>query len=283
MLQSSSTTVGDIIRSIGSANLCSDTPLLDCHLLLSRCLNKPKSWLLAHDEYCLTDDETQIYESLLERRIAGEPIAYILGSQGFWDMELTVTPDTLIPRPETELLIETVLATCGSTHQRVIDLGTGTGAIAIAIQRERPNWEVWATDVSAAAIAIAEKNAAEWSATGIKFLQRNWLTNLGKRKFDLIVSNPPYIEQNDRHLPPLQYEPASALTASDAGMADLKTMIRQATGSLTAGGRLLLDHGYDQQTQVSDSMKNEGYTDIALLADYNHVPRAVLARWSPDR
>ena len=283
MLRTSSTTVGDLVRSIKSSKLPSDTPLLDCQLLLSECLQRSKGWLLAHDEYCLTDEEAQTYTSLLARRIAGEPIAYILGSQGFWDMELRVTPDTLIPRPETELLVETVLATCGSAYQRVVDLGTGTGAIAIAIQRERPNWEVWATDFSSAALTVAEKNAVDWSAGKIQFLQSHWLSKFGPEEFDLIISNPPYIQHNDNHLQALQHEPTSALTASDNGMADLKTIIRQSTRCLKPGGRLLLEHGYDQQAQVTELLEKEGYTEIVLLADYNHIPRAVLTRWAPDR
>ena len=283
MLRTSSTTVGDLVRSIRSSKLHSDTPLLDCQLLLSKCLNRSKSWLLAHDEYCLTDEEAQSYASLLARRIAGEPIAYILGSQGFWDMELMVTPDTLIPRPETELLVETVLATCGPGYQRVVDLGTGTGAIAIAIQRERPNWEVWATDFSSAALTIAKKNDAEWSAGKIQFLQGHWLSNFGPEQFDLIISNPPYIQHNDSHLQALQHEPTSALTASDTGMADLKTIISQSTRCLKNGGRLMLEHGYDQQAQVAELLEKEGFTEITLLADYNHIPRAISTRWAPNR
>ena len=277
----SNPTVGNLIHSIGDSGLCSDTPILECHLLLSNCLNRSKSWLLAHDDYHLTNEEAQEYASLLSRRIAGEPIAYILGSQGFWDMELVVTPDTLIPRPETELLVETVLAIHDAEFHRVIDLGTGSGAIAIAIQRERPDWEVFATDYSSAALTVAVKNANEWSKGKINFLKSDWLKAFGSCAFDLIVSNPPYIREQDSHLPALHHEPQSALTAPDAGMADLNTIIEQSTRCLKPGGQILLEHGYHQQKDVAAYLHENGYTDIELFDDYNNTPRAVMARWVP--
>lgn len=262
-------------------SIISDTPSFDYQLLLSACLHKTKSWMIAHDDYCLTPAELQSLTALLDRRLKGEPIAYILGSQGFWDMELTVTPDTLIPRPETELLVETILAIYDSAPRRIIDLGTGSGAIPIALQRERPDWELYATDYSLSALQVAKTNAAKWAASNVNFLLGDWLQSLGSGKFDLIVSNPPYIEPKDQHLKALQFEPLAALVAQDRGLADLRSIIRQSIRCLKPQGYLVLEHGYDQQGDVADLLTEAGYTQLKLLEDHNSTPRAVIARLQP--
>ncbi|MFT4712771.1 MAG: release factor glutamine methyltransferase [Candidatus Azotimanducaceae bacterium] len=270
--------IAEAVRFSDKLTLISDTPTLDCQLLLSACLDKTKSWMIAHDDYCLTPNELQSLTTLLNRRLKGEPIAYILGSQGFWDMELTVTTDTLIPRPETELLVETILATYDSAPRSIIDLGTGTGAIPIALQRERPNWELYATDHSFSALQVAKTNAAEWAASKVSFLLGDWLQSLGSKKFDLIVSNPPYIEIDDQHLQALHFEPQTALIAQDRGLADLTSIIRQSRRCLKTKGYLVLEHGYNQQSDVTNLLIEAGYEHFRLLEDYNNTPRAVIAR-----
>ena len=274
-------TIADVILSIANSSLDSDTPLLECHLLLTASLGRPKSWLIAHDDYRLSESEFKTYSDLLARRIDNEPIAYILGSQGFWDMDLTVTQDTLIPRPETELLIEIILSTHGTEPHRAIDLGTGTGAIAIALKRERPEWQVYASDLSPKALSIAKTNAIKWTNNQIGFLRSNWLNGFGPKEFDLIVSNPPYINEIDEHLQALEFEPRSALVASDEGYSDFKTIIDQAVHCLKFGGKLLLEHGYDQRDSVTELLNNRGYSDIQVFDDYNNTPRAVMACWTP--
>jgi len=258
----------------------SESPSLDCQLLLSFVLDKSKSWMLAHGDHPLTHDEYAQLRALLNRRASGEPVAYILGSQGFWDMELIVTPETLIPRPETELLVETILTGCTGVFHRVLDLGTGTGAIAIALKRERPDWEVFATDYSTGALQVAKKNISEWANGEINLLRGDWLTALSSQGFDLIVSNPPYIQSNDKHLTALEFEPGSALVSQDQGLADLKKIITQSSRCLKQGGKLILEHGYNQQYSVVAMLRDNGYKNITVYADTNHIPRAVMAAWS---
>jgi release factor glutamine methyltransferase len=270
--------IAEAVKLSDGLSIISDTPTFDFQLLLSACLYKTKSWIIAHDDYYLTSDEVKSLTTLLDRRLKGEPIAYILGSQGFWDMALTVTPDTLIPRPETELLVETILATYDSAPRSVIDLGTGTGAIPIALQRERPNWELYATDFSFSALQVAQTNAAEWAESKVHFLLGDWLQSLGSEKFDMIVSNPPYIETDDQHLKALHFEPQTALVASERGLADLRSIIQQSRRCLKPKGYLVLEHGYDQQTDVKNLLLEAGYVHFRLLEDYNNTPRAVIAR-----
>jgi len=265
----------------GKFKSVSDTPSLDCQLLLSKVLGKPKSWLLAHNDYLLTNVEYQQLLKLIDRRAAGEPIAYILGCQGFWDMDLFVTPATLIPRPETELLVEVILANCSPAFHRVVDLGTGSGAIAIALQRERPNWEIYASDYSHGALRVAKQNAAQWAGDMISFVLGDWMTAFNSQKFDLVVSNPPYIQSEDKHLDALGFEPRTALVAQNKGLEDLRAIIFQSSRCLKPSGQLVLEHGFDHQPHVIKSLLENGYSDIREFTDVNKIPRAVIATWQP--
>jgi release factor glutamine methyltransferase len=256
----------------------SSSPGLDCQLLLGKVTQQSRAWLLAHDDQYLSTTQQQALAALLARRANGEPMAYLLGTQGFWDMELQVSPATLIPRPETEQLVELLQTLPPEPTLKVIDLGTGSGAIAIAISRERPQWDLYATDSSAAALTVARRNAQRWCTTPITFIHTDWLQTFGPASFDVIVANPPYIDPQDTHLPALRYEPTSALVAAANGFADLATIISQAKICLRPGGRLLLEHGYQQQPQLQTLLSDQGFINIQTYTDLNQQPRAIMAQ-----
>lgn len=207
----------------------------------------------------------QQIEVLAARRAAGEPMAYVLGECGFWNLTLTVTPDVLIPRPDTETLVEWALQLVPSST-RMADLGTGSGCIALSLAKERPDAEIWATDYSAAALRIARSNAVRNGVRNIQFLQGHWLQPL-MGVFDLIVSNPPYIAKGDGHLPALTHEPISALTSGPEGMDALREIIAGAPAYLKAGGWLLLEHGYDQAEKVRALLTAAGYQSVQSRRD----------------
>ena len=256
----------------------SSSPTLDCQLLLGTIIRQSRAWLLAHDDQYLQPSQQEQLATLLARRAAGEPMAYLLGTQGFWDMDLEVNPATLIPRPETELLIELLQTLPAEVPLKVIDLGTGSGAIAIATSRERPHWDQYASDTSAAALSVARRNAQRWSPTAIRFIQTDWLRPFSPASFDVIVANPPYIDPQDHHLAALQFEPTAALVAAADGYADLASIIDQAKTRLRPGGWLLLEHGYQQQTPLQVLLSKQGFTQIQTFADLNHQPRAIMAQ-----
>jgi len=244
----------------------SDTPRLDAEVLLCHVLDVTRSYLYAWSDKVITANQYNQFQQLLDRRIKGVPIAYIVGNKEFWSLDLQVSENTLIPRPETELLVELVLARLEIDSQaKIIDLGTGSGAIALAIAKERVNCNVIATDKSTTALAIAKQNANKLGLERIKFLQSDWLNNLGIA--DVIVSNPPYIAITDNNIN--QHEPRTALVAGNDGLADIKTIIAQAPKHLTARGCLLLEHGYDQATAVRGLLKQfqsvKTYQDLAGL------------------
>jgi release factor glutamine methyltransferase len=244
----------------------SDTPRLDAEVLLCHVLGVTRSYLYAWSDKIITTNQYNKFQQLLEHRIKGVPIAYILGNKEFWSLNLQVSENTLIPRPETELLVELVLARLDIDSQaKVIDLGTGSGAIALAIAKERVNCNVIATDKSTTALAIAKKNAKNLGLERVKFLQNDWLNNLGVA--DIIVSNPPYIAAAYPHLS--QHEPRTALVSGNDGLSDIRTIIAQAPKHLTKGGCLLLEHGYDQAAAVRGLLKKfqsvETYQDLAGL------------------
>ncbi|WP_069469943.1 peptide chain release factor N(5)-glutamine methyltransferase [Candidatus Marithrix sp. Canyon 246] len=244
----------------------SDTPRLDAEVLLCHVLDVTRSYLYAWSDKIITDNQYNQFQQLLEHRIKNVPIAYIMGHKEFWSLDLQVSENTLIPRPETELLVELVLAHLESDSQaKVIDLGTGSGAIALAIAKERVNCNVIATDKSTTALAIAKQNARNLGLEQVKFLQSDWLNNLGIA--DVIVSNPPYIAAADHNLN--QHEPRTALVAGNDGLSDIRTIIAQAPKHLTDGGYLLLEHGYDQAAAVRQLLKQfksvKTYQDLAGL------------------
>jgi release factor glutamine methyltransferase len=218
---------------------------------------------------------------LLKKRYTGHPIAYLTGTREFWSRDFITTPDVLIPRPETELLIELCLELMpDNTPRRLIDLGTGSGAIAITLAAERPAIEVTATDYSAKALTIARQNARQLGINNIQFCQSYWFDSVAKSEFDIIVSNPPYIAPNDPHLHEgdLRFEPTMALIAEQQGLQDIHSIAKTASAFLNPGGRLLIEHGYDQQEQVQSIFANYPYTNIQTHTDLSSLPRVTSAR-----
>ncbi|SEI60122.1 release factor glutamine methyltransferase [Allopseudospirillum japonicum] len=226
---------------------------LDASLLLAHLLNKPSVWLYTWPEKPVPQVVLQPLRLLLARRLQGEPLAYLLGYQEFWGLRLSVSPATLIPRPDTETLVEAALSLPLPSQARVLDLGTGTGAIALALASERPHWQIHGVDQAADAVALARHNAQSLQLA-VTFTQSDWFTQLdGQAPWDLIVSNPPYIDAQDPHLHGLgvKYEPASALIAANHGLADLQHLVNTAADHLPTGGYLLLEHGHQQAQAVA--------------------------------
>lgn len=254
---------------------------LDAEVLLAHALDKPRSHLRAWPERVLTAEQAARYEELVTRRAGGEPVAHILGRREFWSLDLDVTPATLIPRPETELLVELALARIpADAALAVADLGTGTGAIALAVARERPRCRVTATDRSAAALEVARRNAARLGIGGIDFRHGAWYAPLAGRRFDLILSNPPYVRTDDPHLAQgdVRFEPPGALVAGADGLDDLRVIVAGAPAHLHGGGWLLVEHGYDQDGAVAALFHAAGFADVGTVRDLNGQPRVTLGR-----
>lgn len=249
-------------------------------LLVSHALGLPRAALYAHPERTLTDAEWRRALALVERRAAGEPVAYITGEREFYGLALTITPDVLIPRPETELVVELALAQLPPAGaSRVLDLGTGSGAIALAIARARPRARVYAADRSPAALAVARGNARRHGLHNMCFVAGDWLAPFAGQRFDIIVSNPPYVAAGDAHLGrgDLRFEPASALPSGEDGLDDLRRIIAAAPGHLNVGGRLILEHGAGQQPMVLDLLSAQPFAGCEGHRDLAGRPRAVLA------
>lgn len=271
----------NIAQALACADtLASDSPKRDAELLLCHVLQKNTSHLLAWPDLLLTPEQCCQYNALLERRRAGEPIAYLLGHQPFWTLNLQVSPATLIPRADTERLVEAALALPLAATARIADLGTGTGAIALALASERPGWEIWASDAVADAVALARSNARQHQLHNVHCIQSNWLDAL-PGQFDLIVSNPPYINPQDSHLEQgdLRFEPRSALVAEDAGLADIRTIASTARQRLNPDGWLQFEHGYQQAEPVQQLLAQLGYRQITTYQDYGGNDRVTEGQW----
>ena len=226
----------------------------------------------------LTNEQEQAYVDALKRIEAGEPLAYVTGSQPFWTLDLKVTKDTLVPRPDTEVLVETVLHLDLPDDARVVDLGTGTGAIALSLASERPNWDITATDIYEPTLEVAQFNAEQHDLNHVKFACGSWLNALNRNQyFDVIVSNPPYIDADDAHMKDLATEPRRALVAENHGLADIELIIQHGQKHLTANGWIALEHGYDQADAVQRLFKKYGFKDIRTVKDYGGNDRVTLA------
>jgi len=258
----------------------SDTAALDVQLLLADVLERNTSYLYTWPEKLLTQQQVLVFDELLQRRISGEPIAYLLGYQDFWSLRLKVSKDTLIPRPDTELLVEQALSLLADGDYRVADLGTGTGAIALSLAAERPSWQVIASDFLPAAAALAKANRDHLKLTNVEVVTGSWLEPL-VGKFDLIVSNPPYIDANDEHLArgDVRFEPLTALVATQSGLKDLRDIIEGARDYLVASGWLLLEHGFEQGEDVRRLFESSGYQAARTLQDFGKNDRVTLAQW----
>lgn len=253
----------------------------DAAVLLAHALQRPRSWLYAHGDAVVDGAALQQFHALLERRVAGEPVAYLTGRRGFWRFDLRVTPDTLVPRPETELLVELALERLPPDRaSQVADLGTGSGAIALALAHERPRARVVATDASAAALAVSAANAAELGIANIAFRAGEWFAPLAGERFDLVASNPPYIAEGDRHLEEgdLRFEPAAALASGRDGLDDIRRIAAGAPAHLVPGGWLLLEHGFEQGEAVRALLRQAGFTEAASHRDLEHRERVTLGR-----
>lgn len=260
----------------------SDTPKLDAETLLSWVLDAPRSHLFTHPEQYLSEHSSRAFADALARRENGEPVAYITGSKEFWSLQLKVTADTLIPRPETETLVEQALTVIPRDYPcRVLDLGTGSGAVAIAIASERPNCEIAATDSSRAALSIAIQNADQHRIANIRFVEGAWTEPVSERRFDVIVCNPPYVREDDPALDRLQYEPRSALASGPDGLDAIRTIAAAAKVVMNRNGTLLLEHGADQQHAVSNILRQNGWTDVVCSTDLSGHPRVTAATMKP--
>ena len=291
---------------------------LEAQLLLQHILNVNRAWLIAHENDALEANIYAVFEALLNRRLNGEPMAYILGSREFYGLKLKVTPDTLIPRPDTETLVETALTKIalpvtpspqpspsggegvtklsdpaasprplwerarerGGKNITILDLGTGTGAIALAIAKHRPQAHVTALDASQAALDIAIENAQYLNILNVKFIFSDWFSALNTEKFDVIVSNPPYIEAADAHLKQgdLRFEPISALASGEDGLDDIRAIISQAPQHLNPYGWLMLEHGYNQAESVATLLKQAGFSEIDHVKDLAGINRVTLGQ-----
>jgi len=253
----------------------------DAAPLLAHALGRSRTWLYAHGDDAVDAAAVAACERALRRREAGEPVAYITGTRGFWRFDLRVTPDTLVPRPETELLVELALERLPETRAlRIADLGTGSGAIALALAHERPQARVVAVDASAAALDVARANAAALRIGNVEFRAGDWLQPLAGERFDLIASNPPYIALGDPHLAELRHEPALALSSGADGLDAIRTIVRDAPAHLASGGWLLLEHGHDQGAAVRALLAAAGFDDVSTARDLEHRDRVALGRYN---
>jgi release factor glutamine methyltransferase len=253
----------------------------EIQLLLSRSADLDLSTLIAHPERVQPAHASQEYRDLFERRLKGEPIAYILNEREFYGRSFEVTPDVLIPRPETELLVDCAIEVLPERSERaVLDLGTGSGCIAITLAKIRREIRVLATDASKAALAIAARNVARHAAFNVELRAGTWFEPVADLRFDLIVSNPPYVAQNDAHLNQgdVRFEPRIALCAGDQGMSALAVIIAGASGYLTDGGWLMVEHGFDQSAAVTELMRSHGFRDVMPREDLSGIARVALGR-----
>jgi release factor glutamine methyltransferase len=255
---------------------------VDVRLLMQQVLNVNHAWLISHANDILAAEQMNAFNAILQRRLAGEPMAYILGQREFYGLDLKTTNATLIPRPDTETLVEAALAKIPVDKKfSVLDLGTGTGAIALAIASKRPLVNITAVDFSDEALKVAEENAKALKLNHVGFMQSNWFNALANHHFDLIVSNPPYIAKDDVHLNQgdLRFEPISALASGADGLDDIRIIVKQAPQYLNRNGWLMLEHGYDQAAAVASLLSERGFTQVSHSLDLAGIQRVTIGCW----
>jgi release factor glutamine methyltransferase len=255
---------------------------LDAELLLSMVLKVSRSYCYTHPEQALTAEQQLHYQELIERRLGGEPIAYIIGKQAFWNHDFIVTPATLIPRPETELLVQLLLAELPTESElQIADLGTGSGAVALTLAKERPHWHLTATDFCGDALEIAKLNAQKLQVNNVQFSQGSWCLALLQQTYHAIVANPPYIAADDPHLAwgDVRFEPKTALVAGPDGLSAIREIVTNASEYLHNGGHLLLEHGFNQGRAVRDLLQSCGFTRIQTERDLAGHERVTTAIW----
>ncbi len=260
----------------------SESARLDAEVLLAELLGFSRAQVRAYPERSLTEPQWAHYQQIIARRKKGEPVAYLLHRKEFWSLNLSVSPAVLIPRPETELLVEQALALFPDKTEfcRVADLGTGSGAVALALAQERPAWEIYATDQAQAALNLAAQNARDLGISGVHFLQGEWCFALPALSFDMILSNPPYLSEDEWESAEreLHFEPPSALVAEEQGFRDLWEIIKEAASYLRPGGYLLLEHGWEQGAAVRQKLEEKGYSEVYTVLDLAGRERVTLGR-----
>lgn len=267
---------------VATNQLGGGTPRFDAEILLAHVLKKSRSYCFTHPEKELTSEQESAFAELIARRRNGEPIAYIVGKKGFWNSNFKVSPATLIPRPETEMLVEKILAMLPFEHEiRIADLGTGSGAIALTLASERPNWQMVATDISQDALNVALSNAEKMQIKNIEFQQGAWCLAILNQTFHAIVSNPPYIADDDPHLNlgDVRFEPKTALMAGPDGLDAIREIISNAGDHLLNGGHLLLEHGFSQGAAVRELMQANGFKKIYTEYDLAGHERVTIGEW----
>ena len=263
----------------------SDSARLDCEILLARAVKRDRSYLYTWPERALTQEQQQQFLHDIEQREQGMPVAYIVGEREFWSLTLRVNSSTLIPRPDTELLVETALDVFANDQpqslRKVIDLGTGTGAIALALASEKPHWQLWGVDVSPQACELATENRNAHHLTNVTIQQSDWLEHVDVSGFDMVISNPPYIDADDPHLEQgdVRFEPQSALVADHHGLADIKTITEQAKAALVNEGWLLFEHGYQQAQAVRAILVSAGFIHCRSIQDMAGHDRVTLGQF----
>lgn len=279
------TTVSETLKRAQS-ELTQDI-IKDAEYILGYVLNWPLSKLIAYPDYVLTQAELEKVNDCLERRKKGEPFAYIKKSKSFWNIELEIDSSVLIPRPETELIIEKIISLNLKADAKILDLGTGSGAIGISLAVNKPNWDIRATDFSEKALAVARSNAKKYQLNNIKFYHGDWFKALSTQeeiiKFDVIVSNPPYISPDSEYLSlgDVRFEPKQALVAQKNGLADLENIILHGKKYLNIGGYLIVEHGYDQAESVQNLFLQGGFADIQTLKDIQGLDRVTFGQVGP--
>ena len=259
--------------------LATEEASVDSVALLSHVLKCNQTYLLTWPDKALTAQQQTYFEDIIAQRQQGKPVAYITGERGFWSLDLIVTEATLIPRPDTERLVELALSKAQS-KQTIVDIGTGSGAIALAIAIESPSCDVYACDFSRSALLIAQQNAERNNIRNVQFLHTDWLSGFTENSIDIVVSNPPYIEQNDPHLQQgdVRFEPISALASGDDGLDDIRKIVEQATYCLKPSGWLLIEHGYHQSKQVQALFQQQGFSQVSGHKDFGGNDRVVMGQ-----
>ncbi|MBF4179404.1 peptide chain release factor N(5)-glutamine methyltransferase [Lelliottia nimipressuralis] len=268
------------LRAAASELSSSESPRRDAEILLEHVTGKARTYLLAFGETLLTPEQEAQLAALLARRKTGEPVAHLTGEREFWSLPLYVSAATLIPRPDTECLVEQALARLPDGPCRILDLGTGTGAIALALASERPDCQVTAVDVMPDAVALAQRNLARLGFSNVQINQSSWFSALAQHAFEMIVSNPPYIDEHDPHLSQgdVRFEPLTALVAANDGLADIEHIITTAREHLVPGGWLLLEHGWTQGAAVRALFSAAGYASVETCRDYGGNERLTLGK-----
>tara|TARA_R110002073_G_scaffold92997_3_gene217586 strand:- start:7153 stop:7986 length:834 start_codon:yes stop_codon:yes gene_type:complete len=275
-------TVQELLRS--GADLPSDSARRDTEILLCHCLGKSRAWLYTWPEKTVAADCERRFTQLLAERRRGRPVAYLIGEREFWSLTLTVNEATLIPRPETETLVAWVLELALPDDARVLDLGTGSGAIALAVAAERPLWQVTAIDSSADALEVVRANAARHGLQRVSIVQSDWYQSVRHDRFDALLANPPYIDSGDPHLTrdDVRFEPRAALVSAQRGLADLRHLITGAPAQLREGGWLLLEHGFDQAQAVRSMLCGAGFSGVDTRCDAAGLERISGGCWHAD-